>query len=138
LLGGKIGRIAPSGSPIAEFPISSTSRPSNLVAGPDGKVWFVEYAGNKIGRMTVAGVLEAEYALPTANSGPSGIVVGPDKNIWVTEYDGNKIARVTLNGDIREFAVPTPASAPNDITVGPDGSLWFTEVSGNKIGRFTP
>ena len=78
----KIGRISTDGV-ITEFPIPTVySQPIDIVAGPDGNLWFTELAGNKIGRITTAGVI-GEFALPGPITGPSGpghIAAGPDGN----------------------------------------------------------
>src|SRR5262249_43638639 len=55
--------------------ITDGSAPREIVAGPDGNLWFTEQAGNRIGTITPHGVV-AEYAIPTANSTPVGITVG--------------------------------------------------------------
>jgi virginiamycin B lyase len=45
--------------------------------GPDGAIWFDEAFGNKIGRITPAGVI-SQFALPHSGSAPVGITRGPD------------------------------------------------------------
>ena len=118
-----------------EFTIpTSGSTPQGIVTGPDGNLWFTEYSGNKIGRITRTGVI-TEFSVPTASSGPWHIVVGPDGNLWFAEYAVGKLARITTAGAITEYAVG--ASTPQGLASGPDGNLWFTEVATNKIGRMT-
>jgi virginiamycin B lyase len=56
-------------------------------------LWFTEFIGNKIGRITPTGIV-TEYTIPTAQSQPSGIASGPDGNIWFTETASNKIGRI--------------------------------------------
>ena len=58
-------------------------------------MWFPEYYGNKIGRMTTAGLVTNEYPIPTANADPAGSIAGPDGGIWVAEQGGNNIARIS-------------------------------------------
>jgi streptogramin lyase/6-phosphogluconolactonase (cycloisomerase 2 family) len=113
--------------------ITSAGQPRGITGGPDGNVWFTEFIGNKIGRITPAGVI-TEFATPTA-SGPDGITTGPDGNLWYAGYYGNKIGKVTPSGTITEFAGP---GGPALITSGSDGNLWFTEFDSAKIGRITP
>ena len=60
-------------------------------------MWFTEYSGNKIGRITTAGAI-TEYPIPTSNSNPAGIASGPDGAIWFTETNGNQIVRMTTDG----------------------------------------
>ena len=109
-----------------------------ITTGPDGNLWFTEYFGNRIGRITPTGTI-TEYGLPSADSRPRGITPGPDGNLWFTEYFGNRIGRITPAGTITEYAAGLSANSfPTDITPGPDGNLWFTETVGNRIGRITP
>jgi virginiamycin B lyase len=122
---------------VTEFPITTIdSQPFDITAGPDGALWFVEQAGNKIGRITTAGSI-TEFSIPTPGSKPSSITAGPDGALWFTETFGGKIGRITLAGVVTEFPVPNPFSGPTGITTGPDGALWFTEFNGDKIGRIT-
>jgi len=122
---------------INEYPtLTSSSLPEGIATGPDGKVWFTELVGNKIGKVTTNGTV-TEYSIPTSSSAPVSIVAGPDGNMWFTEYSGNKIGKVTTSGSFTEYTVPTSTSQPNSITAGPDGNLWFAERSTNKIGKVT-
>jgi virginiamycin B lyase len=115
---------------------SGSVEPWGLTAGPDGAIWFTEFAGSKIGRVTTDGSF-TEYALPTPSAQPDWIVAGPDGNLWFTEYGGNQIGKITTGGAITEYPLPAAGSGPTGIAAGPDGALWFTEGSGNKIGRIT-
>ena len=141
------GSIPATAQTITEFPIPTAgSVPSWMAAGPDGAIWFVETAGNKIGRITSAGVV-TEYAIPTANSMPQGIVAGPDGAMWFVEGNTNRVGRITTAGVITEFAPPPPPLGfPQSLTVGPDGALWIANqgpmgngaATGNGwIGRLT-
>ncbi len=126
-------------SAITEYPVpTANSQPESIALGPDGALWFTETAGNKIGRITTAGVI-TEYPLPFgAQAGsPWAIIIGPDGAMWFTEYTGNKIGRITAAGVLTEYPVPTPSSTPSGIASGPDGAIWFTENTGNNIGRIT-
>ena len=69
------------------------SFPYGIAAGPDGAVWFTEPQGNRVGRVTNAGVI-AEYSFPTAMSFPVGIATGPDGGIWFAEFSVDKIAEL--------------------------------------------
>jgi streptogramin lyase len=90
--GGKIARVALAGV-IAEFPLANYI-PNDIAFGPDGNIWFTEYIGNDVGRMTPDGKGDMRFTLPTPPVGPVGIVGGPDGNIWFTEYVAGKIGRL--------------------------------------------
>ena len=67
-------------------PLDQQQSLGNIVAGPDGNLWFTETSRSthKIGRITTAGVV-TEFSIPTgATSGPGGIAAGPDGNLWFT------------------------------------------------------
>ncbi|MGI8808833.1 MAG: Vgb family protein [Acidimicrobiales bacterium] len=88
-----LGSPPPVSPPIAvrEFALpTAASGPLALVAGPDGNIWFVELAANKIGRITASGDI-SEFPIPTAGAAPSSIARGPDSNLWFTETQANKI-----------------------------------------------
>src|SRR5229473_2973862 len=93
---------------IQEFPIpTATSDTFGITAGPDGNLWFTEFNGNNVGRITTAGVI-TEFALSAGNNEPVGITKGPDGNLWFTEFFGvGKIGRITTAGVvINEFPIP--------------------------------
>ena len=116
---------------------SITSRTYGIAAGGDGNLWFTEYDTNRIGKITVGGLI-TEYNVPTSGSAPYGIAAGPDGNLWFTEQQAGKIGRITTTGSISEYG-PTSAS-PYAITAGPDGNLWFVDYGNphDYVGRITP
>jgi streptogramin lyase len=123
---------------IGQFAIpTAASEPSGVAAGADGNVWFTEYKGERIGRITPAGTV-SEFSVPTERARPEGIAPGPEGNLWFTERKGNKIGVITPAGTITEYAIPTAESEPEAIAPGADGNMWFTEYKADKIGRITP
>jgi streptogramin lyase len=128
---------APEGT-FGEFQVpTAESELAGIAPGADGNLWFSEFRGDRIGRITPAGTI-TEFPLAAPRSGPEGIAPGPDGNIWFAEAKADKIGQITPAGTIAEFQVPTPAGEPEDIVTGPDGNLWFTEFKGNAIARITP
>ena len=117
-----------------EYPIpSANTNPGGIALGPDGNLWFTEMAGNKIGKITPAGVV-TEY---TCGTGPVNIVAGPDGNLWFAEKYANKVGKMTTSGVLTEYSPTTATSQPNGITVGPDNNIWFTETAVSKIAKIT-
>jgi streptogramin lyase len=131
----KICRITPAGVNDAFGHYGQFSDPGGVTAGPDGNIWFTEETGNKIDRITPAGVI-SQFPL-SSRGNPFGITAGPDGNLWFTEKTGNKIGRITTAGVITEFSIPSAGSGPTWIALGPDGNLWFAEEAAQKIGRLT-
>jgi streptogramin lyase len=135
--GDAVGRMTTAGEATIFFVSSDTYNIQQITAGPDGNLWFTEYASDKIGRITPSGTI-TEFALPHKSSKPMGITSGADGNLWFAEHDGNRIGRITPDGTITEFPLPTFANWPDQIARGPDGNVWFTEALSDKIGRITP
>lgn len=115
---------------------TAASDPDQIVAGPDGNVWFTENTGNAIGRVTSAGTI-TEFPLPTANAQAVGITLGPDGNLWFTESNTDKVGRITPAGVVTEFPLPAGAG-PEGIVTGADGNLWVAEFGRGDIGVVSP
>ena len=142
----RIGRMTPAGVVTGEFPVLATSSPlpcsdpsfvsplDQITTGPDGELWFTQPRDNKIGRITVAGVLDPPngFTVPLADTRPEGITVGPDGNLWFTTANALLIGRITPAGAFTMYG-PTGAG-PSDIAAGADGRIWFTESIANRIG----
>jgi virginiamycin B lyase len=114
-------------------------RPTEIIKGPDGNLYFTEADANRIGAFDPKNRrLIGEWAIQTANSGPSAITVGPDGDLWFTEKMANKIGRfnIATKRVYGEWPLPTN-SQPSGITAGPPGDtfIWFTETGTNMIGR---
>ncbi|HEX6456984.1 MAG TPA: hypothetical protein VF009_10765 [Solirubrobacterales bacterium] len=140
----KIRSAPPVVGQVSEYRLGPGTRPTALVKGPDGNIWF---AGERyvsggftdvLGKVTPQGqVTEFELGTHSANVGLSDITVGPDGNLWFTEGGRLKIGRITPAGQITEFDLPQSAGSPVSIAAGPDGALWFTEWLVARIGRIT-
>lgn len=59
----------------------------------DNALWFTEYFGNRIGRITTSGQVTV-FPLLTAYSRPTGIAAGPYGAMWCTEFGSNSIGRI--------------------------------------------
>jgi streptogramin lyase len=139
LLAGVVLAAIGTGSPVAaaaptltEFPLPGGSGPRNIVAGPDGNLWFTHNFG--VTRITPSGTT----TVFSAAGQTGGIAAGPDGNLWFTDQNGNQVGRITPAGTVTKFTLPTPGSEPAQIATGPDGNLWFSERVATKIGRITP
>src|ERR1700760_212978 len=121
------------------FPLPhERSGPTTVSIAADGRVWFTESGGNRIGSMNPDGSDLMEFPLPHPDSQPRIIARGSDSNLWFSEHTGNRIGRITQNGVIAEWEIPTPNSQPRAICLGSDGNIWFGLFAAGKIGRITP
>ena len=53
-----IGRITTSGA-VTTYTDTSLNHPRNIIAGPDGALWFVNQGDNTIGRITTSGAFSS-------------------------------------------------------------------------------
>jgi streptogramin lyase len=74
--------------------LTAGSNLREIAAGPDGALWFTENSGNRIGRITTAGVITEFSTGMTAGSYPYGIAAGPDGALWFADA-GDRIGRIT-------------------------------------------
>jgi streptogramin lyase len=132
---------------ISEFSegLSPNSQPEDIVAGPDGNVWFIDGDLNgAIGRITPTGAITLFSKGLNAESTPVKIVAGPDGNLWFTDRGSfsapKAIGQITPSGTITLFTAGLGANTrPRDIVVGSDGNLWFTaNGTSPAIGTITP
>jgi virginiamycin B lyase len=136
-----IVRLTTAGSGAA-FPTPSTAATFSIVAGPDGRMWFLDIAG-VLGHIDVSGLNGATMASPKPFTTGAGwyLTVGPDGALWFTEQKAgvDKIGRETTSGSYSEFPItPSGSSSPHGIVTGPDGNLWFTDTGNHAIARMTP
>src|SRR3954447_18645299 len=91
---------------VTAFPLPhGDSRPYDIVAGPDGNLWFTESTNDAIGKITPDGTI-TEYPLhvPAQDDRPYGIAVGADGALWFTERLSDKIGRLDpTTGHFQEF-----------------------------------
>ena len=133
--GAPVAQAAPSAKPTPTGAPLGTHAPYTITAGLDGNLWFTEYQGDGIGRMTPYG---ATKRFPIDPDGfAERITAGPDGAVWFTDTVGNRIGRVAPDGKIAYINLPHSDSGPAGIASGPDGNIWFTEHSGNRIGRLS-
>ncbi len=119
----------------ASEPPSIESGPYAIAAGSDGQIWFTNFNGHGIGRMTVGGRLTLQAPLPV-NQYPEGMAAGSDGAMWfVSQGSPNTINRIDEAGTVLSRELVTPTANPTHIASGPEGALWFTESAGKVIGR---
>jgi virginiamycin B lyase len=131
----KVGRIDLNNG-VTEFPLPQLySGPMAIVEADNGDAWFIEYFGDRIGRVTPSGEL-SEFTLPE-ESRPRDIAIDAQGDAWFTQEGSRKIGRMDTAGKLKQFELPAGV-IPGDIAAALDGRLWFTEGKLGRIGRITP
>jgi streptogramin lyase len=137
---------------IAEFAIPTPHAvPTSITGAADGNLWFTEFQGNVIGRITPEGRV-TEFSLGATYPNPVAITAARDGAVWFLE--GDRIGKMTTSGTLSEYPLPFGYNSDaRGITAGPDGNVWFTETrcaqcdpsapgqipdDGATIGKITP
>ena len=110
--------------------------PYFLTAASDRNIWFTEFNGTSVGRITQSGVV-TQYPIPGGDSTGTGsdIARGNFGTVW---FSASAIYKIdTASGSIRRFGVPSGCGGEG-IVHGPDGNMWFTDECSSSIGRITP
>ncbi|MFL6068708.1 MAG: hypothetical protein ACJ74N_13345 [Gaiellaceae bacterium] len=128
---------APIGQ-IAEFPAPLTD-PAQVVAGPDGNLYFSDRNGS-VGQITTGGTVTRFTGGLNPGSAVRSIALGTDGNLWFSD-PGTTRAIGAFNPATHassEFSLPA-TSMPLGIAAGPDGNVWFTDSGTPRaIGTINP
>lgn len=132
-----IGRLPTSGSPLAEYAITTkNSDPVGIAPGNDNALWFTEQKAKQIGRISTGGDLTAEYPLNGAMT-PDAILQGVDGNFYFTDTAANRIGQFFFKGHhVNYYGIPTKDSEPTAMTLGLDSEIYLIEQAGNKVAQF--
>lgn len=87
----------PNGDPpITTFsdPGHHLRRPRDIVAGPDGNLWFTADSASTICRLTTHGVM-TEYPVHVPATTPAGIAAGPDGYLWFTDRNSGNVGSIS-------------------------------------------
>lgn len=107
------GTGATAGSPGAAVNVS------NLTAGPDGRLWYIDSYNNFIGAKALLNGTSNYYSLPTGANSPSSLAAGPNNTLWFDDSAG--LMKITTSGVYTNVS----SSAGASFITGPDGALWF-------------
>jgi virginiamycin B lyase len=143
---GTVTRISASPGRTISFPISGAGKKfsprttfSDVVAGPDGKLWMSQSDGPRVA--TVEALESAthfiQYTIPAIGEGTTLVSNGPKGDIWFA--GGSVIGSIATHGvEVGEVAcaVPSCEGPIRALAAGPKGTLWF--ALHGELGRFQP
>src|SRR5258706_1431490 len=117
---------------IIEYQIpTSNSPPHGITLGPDGRLWFAEAYGPKLGAVTTDGAFTEHLVVDS--SLPRWIVPVPGSLLAFTKSNGAGLGFSTLAGTNNEF----PAYVfPWGLVFGTDGRLWIADTQASKVTAF--
>jgi virginiamycin B lyase len=117
---------------------ASLNYAEEIVAAPDGALWFTQdavlgpHSQLILGRITTSGAISARPLPPGAR--PISLAIGPDGALWYANWPivtSARLGRIS-SGEIREFPL-AGMDLSHAVVKGPDGALWFS--ADDRIGR---
>ncbi len=123
----QILRIDPDGkTKLFDIPTRGSS-PTDIEVDDRGDVWFLEFRGNKIGRLS-SGKLD-EFAVGEESAGLTGLAVAGDGAVWFGMLRKGSLGRLR-DGEFKEFKLPRERARPYGVAVDIHGNVWYTDISG--------
>ncbi len=128
----RLGKMNTDGSGLTWYDIAdSSSGAAAITAGSDGKIWFLEYGGTRIGRIDANGANPAWFQVALGNLGTFSnaydIKLGADGNVWFSA-PGSRVGKITPSGVVNAYttSLNNSYSSPSGLTNGPNNLIWFT------------
>jgi virginiamycin B lyase len=143
---GTVTRVSASPGRTISFPISEASKRfsprttfSDIVSGPDGKLWMSQSDGPYVDTVEAreADPHFIQYRIPAIGEGTTLVSNGPAGDIWFA--GASVIGSLATHGlEIGEVAcaVPSCEGPIRALAEGPEGDLWF--ALHGELGRFQP
>lgn len=100
--GGEVLSIAPDGT-TAAFPLTSPTATDVVRFGVDGRLWFLDRVGHRVGAMALDGTGEVSWPLPASGS-LQQLSPSPDGRMWVSATKGQHSA-ITPAGVVTTYQV---------------------------------
>lgn len=86
------------------------AHPSVLSSDARGNLWFTEWPGNKIGRISADEAIQ-EFPIPPEEENPIALNVASDGSVWFSTMFNYDLFRLDPDtGKIKSFPLPTPSN----------------------------
>jgi len=120
------------------------SFPMRLTLDTQGRIWFTEFLGNKIGTYDPLSKQLQEFSIPTNSSGATDLIFDNNGNLWFSESYARQLGRFSsLNKSFTEYRLGAATasqivSSPVGLALDHYGNVWVADHGGNWIVQFDP
>jgi virginiamycin B lyase len=140
---GRLIRFNPSNTNFTVIDIPTPGAfPLRVVSDDEGRIWFTELLGNRIGYYDPSSRELKEYTVPSESSGPADLTFDKHGMLWFTESYNQSVARFDpMTGTFSQyhFSALDPmqyVGSPVGLAVTDDGIVWVADHGGNWIVEF--
>jgi virginiamycin B lyase len=118
------------------------SFPMRLAVDDQGRIWFTEFLGNKIGVYDQSKDQLTEYSVPTNASGPADLTFDRRGALWFTEAYAKSLGEFfPWNQSFVEYPLGNESasqivSSPVGLAIDNQGNVWVADHGGNWIVKF--
>ena len=135
---GNIWRIdTTAGTPSATMLFPSAGRPNGLTLGPDGAVYYGDFAGGHVYRVDSSGNRTTVTATTIAS--PNGVLFDDDGTLLVAMYGTGDVVRLTLDASHQEIdrdTIDANAGNPDGLARDDQGRYYVTDNGGGEVLRY--
>jgi virginiamycin B lyase len=140
---GRLIRFNPKDGNFTAIGIPTTGAfPFRVTSDAQGRIWFTELLGNRIGYYDPSSGSLQEYTVPTQFAGPADLTFDSHGTLWFTEAYNESVAKFDPISDAfveYHFSSIDPTKyvgSPVGISVTPEGIVWVADHGGNWIVEF--
>jgi streptogramin lyase len=111
----------------------------SIMADPQNNLWFLDYAGQNIGRLDAKTGKVSLYATPTPRSRPRRGRFDDQGRIWFAEFNAERVGVFDPRTEqFQEWEVPGKFFAPYDVAYDKEGKLWTAGMNADRVLRLDP
>ncbi len=125
----------------------ANAEPHDVELGPDGMIYYIDFAQPMAGRLDPRTGATKEWRLPVFRPGfPAGsldMAIDKDGNLWIARLFQAGVAKLNVKtGLVTDYPIPKQYANAHSrtafIAIGPDGAIWFDDTANRRLYFLNP
>ena len=119
--------------PSVEPLVTMVGGPNGLTLGPDGALYFSDFSGGRVLRVTLDG--GAAPTMVARISSANGVAFEDDGSLLVCNYGAGQLIRLTLADGVESGreTVASRLGSPDGVAVDREGTIYVTDNAGGRL-----
>jgi len=119
--------------PSVEPLVTMVGGPNGLTLGPDGALYFSDFSGGRVLRVTLEG--GAAPTVVARISSANGVAFEDDGSLLVCSYGAGQLIRLTLTDGVESGreTVASRLGSPDGVAVDREGTIYVTDNGGGRL-----